>query len=52
MKYETCPKCGSNLDHGEGCDCEREVEQNEVVESRDSRRSDTYVQKSIFDVEI
>lgn len=22
--YNTCPKCGSNLDPGEKCDCERE----------------------------
>lgn len=21
MKYTTCPLCGSNLDHGEICDC-------------------------------
>ena len=21
MKYRVCPKCGSNLDHGERCDC-------------------------------
>lgn len=20
--FNTCPKCGSNLDHGETCDCE------------------------------
>ena len=23
MKYRTCPKCGSNLDYGERCDCEK-----------------------------
>lgn len=22
MTYKTCPKCGSNLDAGERCDCE------------------------------
>lgn len=25
--YITCPNCGSNLDPGERCDCEREKEQ-------------------------
>lgn len=24
MKYRTCPKCGSNLDYGERCDCEKD----------------------------
>ena len=24
--YNTCPKCGSNLDPGEKCDCENEKE--------------------------
>lgn len=24
MQYWTCPKCGSNLDFGEPCDCEEE----------------------------
>lgn len=24
MKYETCPYCGANLDHGEKCDCREE----------------------------
>ena len=23
-KYNTCPICGANLDHGEKCDCEKE----------------------------
>jgi len=23
-KYRTCDRCGSNLDHGEKCDCENE----------------------------
>ncbi|MCD7824582.1 MAG: hypothetical protein LUH14_01220 [Clostridiaceae bacterium] len=23
--YNVCPKCGSNLDPGEKCDCEKEV---------------------------
>lgn len=27
MKYRVCPKCGSNLDHGERCDCEDRKEQ-------------------------
>lgn len=22
--YKTCPTCGSNLDHGETCNCQRE----------------------------
>ena len=25
MKYRTCDYCGSNLDHGERCDCEKEL---------------------------
>lgn len=25
-KYRICPKCGSNLDHGERCDCEDRAE--------------------------
>ncbi len=24
MSYWTCPYCGSNLDHGEKCDCDKE----------------------------
>jgi len=24
MQYKTCPKCKSNIDHGEKCDCDRE----------------------------
>lgn len=24
--YNVCPNCGSNLDLGEKCDCEREIE--------------------------
>lgn len=23
MKYYECPYCGSNLDHGETCDCQK-----------------------------
>lgn len=51
MKYETCPKCGSNLDHGEVCECEREVKENEK-ESGDSKRRISYVQESISGLEI
>ena len=25
MYYHTCPKCGSNLDPGETCDCENSL---------------------------
>lgn len=25
MKYQTCEKCGANLDFGEKCDCETEA---------------------------
>lgn len=25
MLYWTCPRCGSNLDAGERCDCERQT---------------------------
>jgi len=25
--YNTCPRCGSNLDPGEKCDCEKEDKQ-------------------------
>ncbi len=28
--YYTCPLCGSNLDPGEHCNCEREKEQEEA----------------------
>ena len=24
MKYWTCPHCGTNLDHGEKCDCNKD----------------------------
>lgn len=26
--YYTCPNCGANLDPGERCDCEKEIEEN------------------------
>lgn len=29
--YNTCPKCGSNLDPGEKCDCEREREKEQKL---------------------
>lgn len=29
MQYWTCPKCGSNLDFGESCDCEEEKRKEE-----------------------
>ena len=25
MNYKTCPLCGSNLDPGESCDCQKEA---------------------------
>lgn len=28
--YNICPNCGSNLDPGETCDCERESQPEEV----------------------
>lgn len=27
--YNTCPRCGSNLDPGERCECEREQRKNQ-----------------------
>lgn len=35
MKYTTCPLCGSNLDHGEICDC---VKENAALEAAKSER--------------
>lgn len=29
--YKTCPRCGSNLDFGEKCDCENEDKQRSEV---------------------
>lgn len=29
-KFKTCPHCGSHLDHGESCDCQKEPEANTV----------------------
>lgn len=26
MMYQQCPYCGSNLDHGERCDCQERAE--------------------------
>lgn len=32
--YNTCPLCGSNLDPGEPCNCEREREQENTAFSK------------------
>lgn len=29
--YNTCPKCGANLDPGEPCDCEEQEEKSEHI---------------------
>jgi hypothetical protein len=30
--FNTCPRCGSNLDPGERCDCEAAGEQQDTIE--------------------
>lgn len=38
MKYKICPLCGSALDHGERCDCERAVGPDDPEARRPIRR--------------
>lgn len=35
--YHVCPNCGSNLDPGETCDCERESKVKEETEGKDGK---------------
>ena len=32
--YNTCSRCGSNLDPGEKCDCDRENEQKKILSAK------------------
>lgn len=34
MKYVTCAFCGSNLDHGEKCDCQKNKPDVKTIEDR------------------
>lgn len=37
--YKTCPRCGSNLDPGEQCDCEREEKKKRELYAQSMRVS-------------
>lgn len=37
MKYEVCPNCGCNLDHGEKCTCREEAQEAERVAKREAK---------------
>ena len=37
MKYEVCPYCGCNLDHGEKCTCREEALEAERVAKREAK---------------
>ena len=37
MKYVTCPVCGSNLDHGEICDCTKKKAEIDLKNDRKHR---------------
>mgnify|MGYP003185665547 CR=1 FL=1 len=38
-KYRTCPRCGSNLDYGETCDCtQAEEKEPQDVEAQEEKR--------------
>ena len=37
MKYEVCPYCGCNLDHGEKCTCQEEAQEAERVAKREAK---------------
>ena len=37
MKYEVCPYCGCNLDHGEKCTCREEAQEAERVAKREAK---------------
>ena len=37
--FRTCPHCGSNLDPGEKCDCQREKAKAEPIKRKSQRRT-------------
>ena len=37
MKYEVCPYCGCNLDHGEKCSCREEAQEAERIAEREAK---------------
>lgn len=37
--FRTCPHCGSNLDPGEKCDCQREKAKAEPIKRKPQRRA-------------
>ena len=41
MYFNTCPRCGSNLDPGERCDCSSKIEPQQKPESTEDVDNET-----------
>lgn len=45
--YKTCPICGSNLDPGEHCDCERKGSEDQDAHDGSGKRSAAFIPQKV-----